>query len=130
MNKRQIIILTIVGLIIFGATFAGVYLMKKSDDNKPKEQEKKALKLRDYSLEYGTYVGEEKEYDPDKDVIISNKVKIVLTKDTLGDQNYTVLDNSLYIKASNGNDIEMYEATKDNEFNLLAGNGIKYTLKK
>ena len=127
MNKKQIIILIIVGIAIFCATFAGVYLMQTNDDNKPKE--KAYLKLKDYKLDFGTYIGEEKEYDPEEEKITSKKVEIVLTKDTIGDQKYTVKDNSLYVK-SDGSDVEMYEATNNNEFTLLAGAGIKYKLKK
>ena len=127
MSKKQIIILIIVGIAIFGATFAGVYLMQTNDDNKPKENA--YLKLKDYKLEYGTYIGDEKEYDPVEEKVTSKKVEIVLTKDTIGDQKYTVKDNSLYVE-SMGSNTEMYEATKNNEFTLLAGAGIKYTLKK
>ncbi len=131
MNKKQILALTIVGLVIFGATFFGVYLLKTNDDNKPKEKEaKNIVELKNYTLEYGTYIGEEKEYNPNKELVETKKVMIVLTKDKIGDQKYTVKENSLYVQDSYGQYTELYEVKGNNEFTMLAGAGIKYKLSK
>ena len=126
MNKKQIIILVVVGVVLFIATFAGVYILKTNDDGKPKKKEEKikdAIVLKDYTVKYGTYIGEEKEYNPDTDKIDTKKVKIEVTKDTINNEKYTVKENSLYV-----NGYILYEVTANNEFKLLAGSGIDYKL--
>lgn len=129
MNKKQVIILLVTGLVILTSTFLGVYLMRNNNDNKPKESKtiKNVVKLKDYTLEYGTYIGEEKTYNPDTGKITTKNIKIILTKDTIGEEYYFVKDNSLYM-GTKDNNTEMYEVNKNNEFTLLAGSGIHYKL--
>ena len=117
---------------MFSSTFLGVYfLTNKSDspktDTKKKEQE--AIVLKDYKLQYGTYIGEESEYNPDTKKTETKKVKISVTKDMINGQTFKIKDNSIYI-VSAGNSILMYEVTADNAFTLLAGSGIDFKLEK
>jgi flagellar basal body-associated protein FliL len=128
MSKKQIIVLIVVGLILFAATFLGVYLLRTNDDGKIEKKKikpKNAIVLKDYTVAYGTYIGEEKEYNPDTKKIESQKVKIEVTKDTINNQKYTVKNNSIYIDG-----FELYEVKKNNEFTLLAGAGTDYKLEK
>lgn len=128
MTKKQIIISVLAGFLVFVATFLGVYMLLTNDDNKPKEKKEKpknAIILKDYTVSYGTYIGEEKEYNPETEKITSKVVKMEVTKDTINGQKYTVKENSIYV-----NNYEMYEVTKNDELKLLAGYGIEYKLNK
>ena len=130
MSKKQIIILIVVGLVMFISTFLGVYfLTNDKESSSSNKKQDSAIVLKDYKLQYGTYVGEESEYNPDTKKTETKKVKIKVTKDKINDQEYIVKGNSIYIK-SNGKEIEMYEVTADNAFTLLAGSGIEYKLEK
>ena len=126
MNKKQIIILIIVGLVIFIATFFGVYLQLTNDDGKPKETKKavdNAIILKDYKVTYGTYVGVEKEYNDKTQAITSKNVKMNVSKDSINGEKYVVKDNSIYV-----NGYELYKVTNNDELKLLAGSGIEYKL--
>ena len=125
MNKKQIITLIVIGIIVLGGSFFITYKIQNKNTSstvKPNE----ILKLKDYTLEYATYVGEEKEYDPETKKTNTKKVKIKVTKDSIDDQKYKVKDNFIYIK----DDILMYEVTGNNEFTLLAGAGVDFKLEK
>ena len=128
MSKKQVIVLIVVGLILFAATFFGVYLLRTNDDGKPVKKDtkpKNAIILKNYYVSYGTYIGEEKEYNPDTKKKKRKKVKIEVTKDTINNQKYTVKDNSIYIDG-----FLLYEVKTNNEFTLLAGAGTDYKLEK
>ena len=127
MTKKQLIILVAVGLVIFIATFFGVYLLSTNDDGKPKgvKEVKNAIVLTDYIVSYGTYVGVEKEYNDKTGAVTDKEVKMEVTKDKINGESFTVKGNSIYV-----NGYEMYEVTKDNQLKLLAGSGIDYVLSK
>ena len=129
MNKKQILILIVVGLVIFLATFFGVYLLSSNDDGKPVEKKvnnsRDGIVLKDYKLQYGTYIGNEKEYNDKTGAVTNKAVKMTVTKETINNEKYIVKGNSIYV-----NGYEMYVVTKDNQLKLLAGSGIDYKLEK
>lgn len=128
MNKKQLIVLVVVGLVIFVATFFGVYLLSTNDDGRPKKSKNdvdNAIILKDYKVTYGTYIGIEKEYNDKTQAITNKTVKMEVTKDTINKEKYVVKDNSIYV-----NGYELYKVTKNDELKLLAGSGIDYRLDK
>ena len=132
MNKKQIIILIIVAIVTFALAFCLVFLVggnkndeQKGSKTKTEEKENNYIKTKDYKLAYGTYVGEETEYNPDSQKVTKKKVELELNKNTINNQSYKVKENSIYVYET-----EMYEVTGNNKFILLAGEGIEYSLKK
>lgn len=94
-------------------------------NKKAEEEANKGLKVGNYTLKYGTYVGYETLYDPSGNETVKHTV--VINQDGTLTYNgntskYTVSGN--YIKGNSG---MPFQVTGDNQFTLEAGGGVKFT---
>lgn len=92
---------------------------------KAKEEANKGLKVGNYTLKYGTYVGYETLYDPSGNETVKHTV--VINQDGTLTYNgntskYTISGN--YIKGNSG---MPFQVTGDSQFTLEAGGGVKFT---
>ena len=92
---------------------------------KAEEEANKGLKVGNYTLKYGTYVGYETLYDPSGNETVKHTV-IINQDGTLtyngNTSKYTISGN--YIKGNSG---MPFQVTGDNQFTLEAGGGVKFT---
>ena len=124
MNKKQILITVIGGVVVFILSFLLSYFISSKCT-----KSENALKVGSYTLEYGTYKGIEQEYDADKEKVVNKEMKVVLSTDKIvvGDisKKYEVKGSSIYVDGT-----EMYEVTANNKFILLAGSGVECVYEK
>lgn len=134
MNKKEIIIIIVIGLLAILLSFFIVYSLKsktEQPDTPVKKTEKKKtqntdgdLVVGDYSLKFGTYKGMEEEYDPDTEKVKKTEVILEINKDELiynGEaSSYEIKGNYIYAGQI------MYEVTDNNVLVLQAGAGIKF----
>ena len=118
MNKKELIILIIVGISCFILSFIISYNFK----TKTKED---LLIVNKYKLHYGKYIGISKEYDPDTDKNNETKLTLELKKDSYilegEEKKYTIKDN--YLVADNVNLIKV----ENNDTLLLEiGSGVEF----
>ena len=112
MGKKEILLISLIGLVIFLLSIIVTYNLI-SNDNKSDNSNK--IIVGNYSLDIGTYKGEEVEYDSRKEVFLE------LSRDKINSEDYIIKGNKFYV-----NNQEMYEVIADNKILLLAGGGIEY----
>ena len=125
MNKKQILITVIGGVVIFIVSFLLTYFISSNVG----KSESNNLRVGSYTLEYGIYKGVEQDYDADKGKAVKKEIKIVLSKDKITTNNiskkYEVKSGSIFV-----DNVEMYKVTANNKFVLLAGSGVEFVYEK
>lgn len=135
MNKKEILTLIATGLavlLISGfSSFAIVASSGGSDDPETDTSiSDDSLKVGNYTLHYGKYVGTSTEYDPDEDETITSEVTIVLKKDgemVMGSTPKTYEIDGTRLKVDGSSIINV---TNDDQFTLEAGAGIDFKYKE
>lgn len=125
MNKKQIIIILIVGIVTFLLTTALTYEILSNKD-KILSSDETVLQLDKYTLKYGKYKGIEEAYNQDNGKIIKTESKMELTKTEIKVKSYKSTYSVKGNKLITSSGIE-YEAFGNNKIRLLAGSGIEYT---
>lgn len=133
MDKKQIGIIVVIGVIAFAITMGIMYLQSnKSSTNTNTENTSSTkkvtnteIKVGNYTIKYGKYKGVEEEYDPDNDIMNKKNVFVEITETMIktGDYSETYIISGNKLVTSNR--IE-YEVIENNKIVLLAGGGIEY----
>ena len=122
MNKKELIILIIVGISCFILSFIISYNFK----TKTKED---LLIVNKYKLHYGKYIGISKEYDPDVKRNRETKLTLELNKDSykLNDEEkkYTIEDDYLVV-----DNTKLIKVEKDDTLLLEIGSGVEFKYEK
>lgn len=130
MSKKQIVILCIVGVCVTLIFTIGAFLVTKNSNTKEENKVSTKLKVGQYELEYGIYIGEESEYNSDTGKVEKKEIKLELNNDNSYTINgtkttFTIIKDKLYV---DGN--EMIEVTDNNKLTLLAGSGVEFNYKE
>ncbi len=135
MNKKEIVTLIVAGFVVLllagfggyaitansGHTDSGTNIDTSKTNNTPSD----ALKVGNYTLRYGNYVGISSEYDPDTDKSVDTETIIILQKDKIvigGTSSKYVIDGTR-LKV---NGTSLINVTGNDQFTLEAGAGIDY----
>lgn len=85
MDKKQIVLITIVGLVIISLTIGVMYKISNKDNNfkgNGKTEEKQRINeinVGNYTIKYGKYKGVIEEYNPDTETMDKEIVYIEIT---------------------------------------------------
>ena len=126
MDKKQIGMLAIIGILVIALTVGITYfLLKPKSESKSSINNKSEIKVGNYTIKYGKYVGVSEEYNPDTDSVDKKEVYLTLTETMIkiddNTQTYKVVENKIITSSS----LE-YEVIGNNRIMLLAGGGVEY----
>ena len=129
MEKKQIVIVILIGfvtiLLTLGIMYAILNLKNNNSNSNSTRSNKNQIKVGNYTVNYGKYIGIEKEYAPDTDTVTEKNVYLELTNTMIkisnNIQTYTIIGNKLVTS----NKLE-YEVIGNNRIQLLVGGGITY----
>lgn len=131
MDKKQIVLITIVGLVIISLTIGVMYKISNKDNNfkgNGKTEEKQRINeinVGNYTIKYGKYKGVIEEYNPDTETMDKEIVYIEITNTMIKKDGNALTYSIKGDKLNTGNGLE-YEVIANNKIELLVGGGIIY----
>ena len=140
MNKKEIITLIAVGVVVFFIScFSALLLVSPNNHNegdnpgdipttsKPTPTSDDAIKVGKYALHYGSYYCKYEEYDDGKLTMHESVLKLDKDEITIGDEEYDYVIEGDKLKLEDGPELR---AIDNDRIRMEAGAGLEYVYKE
>lgn len=140
MNKKEIITLIAVGVVVFSISCFGALLLVSPNNHnegdnpgdtpttsKPTPTSDDAIKVGKYTLHYGNYYCKYEEYEDGELTMHESALKLGEDEITIGDEEYDYVIEGDKLKLEDGPELR---AIDNNRIRMEAGAGLEYSYKE
>ena len=140
MNKKEIITLIAVGVVVFFISCFGALLLVSPNNHnegdnpgdtpttsKPTPTSDDAIKVGKYALHYGNYYCKYEEYEDGELTMYESVLKLDADEITIGDEEYDYIIEGDKLKLEDGPELR---AIDNNRIRMEAGAGLEYSYKE